>query len=256
MAKEKDAYYFSHDSNARNDDRIIAMRMRHGMEGYGIYWAIVERLRECSEYTSVKDYNVISFDLRTSAEKVKSIIEDFGLFTFTDDGKRFYSDSLNRRMIFMNERSGKARDKAKKRWENAKNMLQHTKTDATALLQHTKTDAIKGNEIKGNESSNTPSIFQIDIFMQTALSDEMYFKAPLIQQQKHNGLTQQNLPEWMAAFNAELKSNTDTNKSEQDYRAHFKNWLRKRLEGQKQTAATVGIKSFAAQVIANKQQNG
>lgn len=113
MAKE--AYYFSHDSNARNDDKIIAMRMRHGMEGYGIYWTIIERLRECDNYTSVKDYNVISYEIRVSADKVKSIVEDYGLFTFTDDGKRFYSESLNRRMDIKEEKSEKAREKAKKK---------------------------------------------------------------------------------------------------------------------------------------------
>src|SRR5690606_17462513 len=31
-------------------------------------------------------------------EKVKSIIEDFGLFVFTENGKHFYSESLSRRM--------------------------------------------------------------------------------------------------------------------------------------------------------------
>ena len=42
----KDAYYFSHDSNARNDQRLIKIRMKYGMEGYGIYFGIIEILRE------------------------------------------------------------------------------------------------------------------------------------------------------------------------------------------------------------------
>lgn len=96
MAKQ--TFYFPHDGNARNDDRIIAVRMRHKMEGYGVYFAILERLLESSEYMSVKDYNVIAFDLHVGSDLIKSIVEDFGLFSFTDDGKYFFSNSFNDRM--------------------------------------------------------------------------------------------------------------------------------------------------------------
>lgn len=96
MAKQ--TFYFPHDSNARNDDRIIAVRMRHKMEGYGVYFAILERILESSDYMSIKDYNVIAFDLHVGSDLVKSVVEDFGLFSFTDDGKYFYSNSFNERM--------------------------------------------------------------------------------------------------------------------------------------------------------------
>ncbi len=92
------ANYFPHDNNARNDDKIIAIRMKHGFEGYGVYFAILERLMECSNYIHVKDYNVIAFDLRVENSIVKSIVEDFGLFDFTEDGKCFYSGKFNERM--------------------------------------------------------------------------------------------------------------------------------------------------------------
>lgn len=96
MAKE--AYFFSHDSNARNDDKIIALRMKLKAEGYGIYFMILERLRDSADYMSIKDYNMLAFDFRVSSDTVKSVVEDFGLFQFTDDGKRFYSESFKRRM--------------------------------------------------------------------------------------------------------------------------------------------------------------
>jgi len=35
---KKEAYYFSHDSNARQDEKIIKLRMKLGWEGYGLYW--------------------------------------------------------------------------------------------------------------------------------------------------------------------------------------------------------------------------
>lgn len=119
----KKTSYFSHDSNARNDEKILAVRMRHNnAEGYGIYFMLIERLRDESDYMSIKDYNVIAFDLRVDASKVKSIVEDFGLFVFTDDGKYFYSESLLSRME-MKDESSKKRSEAgkkgmKKRWNN------------------------------------------------------------------------------------------------------------------------------------------
>ena len=99
----KSTNYFSHDSNARNDEKLVRLRMKQGAAGYGVYFMILERLREEADYMSAKDYNMIAFDLRVDAAIVKSVVEDFGLFTFTDDGKCFYSESFTRRMCAMEE---------------------------------------------------------------------------------------------------------------------------------------------------------
>lgn len=125
--------YFSHDSNARNDEKLLAVRMRHNAEGYGIYFMIIERLRDESDYMSVKDYNVIAFDLRVDASKVKSIVEDFGLFVFTEDGKYFYSESLLSRMEMKDEISVKNSENGKKgafkRWGKSENIANAIKND-------------------------------------------------------------------------------------------------------------------------------
>lgn len=96
--KAKTTNYFTHDSNARNDERIVRLRMKHGAEGYGVFFMLLERMREETDYMSVKDYNMIAFDLRVDAAIVKSVVEDFGLFVFTEDGKYFYSESFTKRM--------------------------------------------------------------------------------------------------------------------------------------------------------------
>lgn len=106
--------YFSHDSNARNSNKLINVRMRHGAAGYGVYFMILERLREEKEYMSIKDYNMIAFDFRVDASLIKSIVEEFGLFVFTEDGKYFYSESLSRRMGIKDDVS-KKRSEAGKR---------------------------------------------------------------------------------------------------------------------------------------------
>ena len=140
--KAKATNYFSHDSNARNDGKVIRLRMKHGAAGYGIYFMILERLREEQEYTSAKDYNMIAFDLRVDSSLVKSVIEDFGLFTFTDDGKCFYSESLKRRMDMKDakksQRSDSAKIGAKERWKRQKDGVRKKESDEQKVFSEQK----------------------------------------------------------------------------------------------------------------------
>lgn len=143
--------YFSHDSNARNSDKVLSLRMRLGAEGYGIFFMILERLREEPEYMSIKDYNMLAFDFRVGADKVKAVIEDFGLFHFTEDGERFYSESFKNRMSKKDEKSEKARESALKRWqakptEYADVMRTHSNGNANKVKESkTKESKVKGD---------------------------------------------------------------------------------------------------------------
>ena len=100
----KDAYYFSHDSNARNDQRIIKLRRKYGAEGVGIYWMLIEILREQEEYKLGLDDDTIeniAYDLRVEQEKLEDIILHFDLFERDKSDEEygyFYSKSLKRRM--------------------------------------------------------------------------------------------------------------------------------------------------------------
>lgn len=119
-AKRKEsARYFSHDSNARNSDKLIRLRMRHGAAGYGVFFMILERLREEEDYMSVKDYNMIAFDLRVDASLIKSVVEDFGLFAFAEDGKCFYSESFSLRMAVKDEKSNRAKESVLAKWKTS-----------------------------------------------------------------------------------------------------------------------------------------
>ena len=98
----KDAYYFPHDSNDRNEQRLLKVRMQHGMQGYGIYFGIVEILREQENYTlTLSDIPSLGYDLRVEVEVIEEIVFNYDLFIIEDD--RFYSDSLKRRLEKMDE---------------------------------------------------------------------------------------------------------------------------------------------------------
>ena len=157
--------YFPHDSNARNSDKIIRLRMRHKSAGYGVYFMILERLREEPDYMSVKDYNMIAFDLREDASLIKSVVEDFGLFVFTEDGKYFYSESFKRRMEIKDEKNKKRSEAGKigirKRWnksdkiaDDTENIANATNNDSNAIAKVHESDSKKR---KGKESNNTSS---------------------------------------------------------------------------------------------------
>lgn len=174
MAKKTN--YFSHDSNARNDEKMLALRIKHGAEGYGIFFMLLERLREETSYECSKDYNVIAFDLRVDAGKLKSVIEDFGLFAFTDDGKCFYSESFKKRMELKDEKTETARNNANKRWNNATAKQTHKESDATALQPHVKSDALKESKVKESKERKEGEEKAIAFIPPTLSEVQAYFQ--------------------------------------------------------------------------------
>jgi Domain of unknown function (DUF4373) len=135
---KKDAYYFSHDANARNDIKIIKLRRSLGLEGYAIYFCLIEMLREQCDYkmplSSIQD---IAFDLHTSEEKIKTVIHSFDLFVI--DQKHFFSARLYTSMETYNELKNKLVESGRKGGLSR----------AKASLEQP--SSIKGKEIKGNK---------------------------------------------------------------------------------------------------------
>ena len=132
MAK-KNAYYFSHDCNARLDEKMLAVRMKHGVEGYGVYFMLIERLAEATDHMSAKDYTAIAFDFRCGTDIIRSVIEDFGLFRFTEDGAQFYSESLLKRMAEVDELREKRRAAINTRWQREKGKKSIAENDTNVL---------------------------------------------------------------------------------------------------------------------------
>ncbi|MCM1170197.1 MAG: DUF4373 domain-containing protein [Bacteroides sp.] len=158
--------YFSHDSNARNNEKVLAVRMRHGAEGYGVYFMLLERLRMESDYTSVKDYNMIAFDLRVSAELIKSVVENFGLFSFTEDGKRFYSEGFSKRMSIKDECTRKKAEAGRRgmerRWGGSIATLPEKDNDVITMLSKTDKDVITTLQISDNNKRKESKVKETD----------------------------------------------------------------------------------------------
>lgn len=134
----KDTFYFSHDYNTRNDEKIKMLIRKHGMEGYGIFWAIIEDLYNNANALRL-DCEGIAYDLRVQSSVVESIINDFGLFVF--EGDTFGSLSVQNRIDERDSKSSKARENAYKRWEKSQK-------NANAMPLQCEVNAIKESIVK------------------------------------------------------------------------------------------------------------
>lgn len=108
-------YFFRHDSDSHRQPQLLAVRKKWGWKGYGLYWAILEMLRESEGYDYIRDYELIAYTLRTNTETIRSIIEDFGLFSLYEEEGVFASERLNENMEMMEERKITHTKSSKKR---------------------------------------------------------------------------------------------------------------------------------------------
>jgi len=145
----KDTFYFSHDYNSRNDEKIKFLIRKHGMLGYGVFWAIIEDLYNNANALRT-DCDGIAYDLRVHSEVVHSVLHEFGLFVF--EGENFGSMSVQKRIDERDSKSKKASQNARKRWVSNVN-------DATAMPPHSDRNAIK--ERKGKEIKEIKEIIEL-----------------------------------------------------------------------------------------------
>lgn len=61
MSKEKDVFWFRHDSNASRDIKLIKIRAVYDFWGIGVYWCIVEYLRDQPLYRFEYDESNMQF---------------------------------------------------------------------------------------------------------------------------------------------------------------------------------------------------
>lgn len=110
------SFYFTHDYNAANDTKVLFLRQQLGMEGYGIFWFIVEQLAQSGGFLPIKITPVLSMQMQVTEAKVRSVITDYELFDIVDEN--FYSERLNKHLQIRKQLSEFGKKGAKNRWEN------------------------------------------------------------------------------------------------------------------------------------------
>jgi hypothetical protein len=143
---EKEAFYFPHFCNARHDRKIRRLRKELGVEGYGIYFMLLETLREQQDLMyPLEDLDLLAEEFGVSEPKIRTTICNYQLFE-VDFEQKFFSPKMlvylepYFKMKEQRKLAGKA--SAEKRLLN----------DRSTTVQQSKGKESKVNEIKVKES--------------------------------------------------------------------------------------------------------
>lgn len=145
----KGSQYFPHDYDARQDIKIVRLMASRGVEGYGIYWAILEELYKAGGKLPLVECESIAFALHLDCKCIASVVQEFDLFK--NDGQFFWSESVNRRVEVRQNISIKRQNAAKKRWDDANAMQVQSKTQKTDAIAPTNIEIIKDNNTLSND---------------------------------------------------------------------------------------------------------
>ena len=112
--------YIPHEVSMRNTSEVMNLIEKEGMEGYGIYWALMEYLRTQDNYIGdIEVLKSLARQLRIRLPKLKRIMENYGLFSCTET--TFLSPKLIEVMKPFEDR--RARIEAYKRQKQKDNSL-------------------------------------------------------------------------------------------------------------------------------------
>src|SRR4051812_33460722 len=107
---KKESHWFSHDSNASADPKLVALTSQYGMAGYGRWWRLLELLRAEDQYkysiTTKFAYSVLAKEFMCNVEEAKQFIadciEEYQLVA--TDGAYIWSESLLSRMQHLDKK--------------------------------------------------------------------------------------------------------------------------------------------------------
>jgi len=133
-------YYFSHDYNASNDTKILFLRHQLGMEGYGIYWYLIEQLANAGGKLPLELIPVLAMQMHCTDVKVNGVLMNFDLFTI--ESGEFWSHRLQEHLELRLKLSQSGKAGANNRWKNGGAI--------GGAIGEGNAKERKGKEIKGN----------------------------------------------------------------------------------------------------------
>jgi hypothetical protein len=168
----KDTFYFPHDFNATNDPKLVRLISSCGMEGLGMYWALIEILHQQSDgKISLDEYaGYIRFYVpdETRALKIEQVLNKCSLLV-EQDGFISCNRVLENKRV--RESISKSRSLAGKRSGEVRLQTIENKEERTLVpikrtfVEQNRTKERKGKEIKekkigGGEAHALPISFE------------------------------------------------------------------------------------------------
>jgi hypothetical protein len=174
---DKDAFYFSHDSNAKDDPKCMMLIEQLGLEGYGIFWILVEMLRDQPDYKyPLSLLPAIARRYNTTTQKVETVVKSYNLFRITED-ECFFSISLVNRMKHLEEYRLKKSKAGKKgneiRWNNRSAIAEKSQCDGSVIASKVKESKVKESKERTLSQRNKFSDEGIEIKLAAELYADM-----------------------------------------------------------------------------------
>jgi len=97
----KSAFYFDHDYNARNDQKVLTLRSEYGWHGYGVFFGIVESLCESDGTIKRGALGGLSLGLNMAKAELIKLIDfmiEIDLLKENEDG--IYSERVNDHLAY------------------------------------------------------------------------------------------------------------------------------------------------------------
>ena len=191
------------------------------MEGYGIYWFLVETLADSGGILPLKIIPVLAMQMQVSEIKVKAVIESFDLFQIIEES--FYSQRLINHLEIRKIASENGKKGAKKRWENG---VANGGANGGAIGDANAKER-KGKERKVNEIN----IYNGKKFLSNDFNDlpEQYIISSIeqIKIQKQQTITKDQVTKLWETFKLEKLVGEDFYQSESKVYQYFVNWIKK-----------------------------
>jgi hypothetical protein len=164
---KSNTYYFSHDYNAANDTKVLFLRHQLGMEGYGIYWYLIEQLANAGGKLPLELIPVLAMQMHCPDVKVNGVLMNFGLFTI--ESGEFWSERLSHHLELRLKLSESGKAGANNRWGNRVAI-------GEANAKESKVKEIKGKEskVKQTKVKVLPILFRDSIYNDLKVFSEAF----------------------------------------------------------------------------------
>ena len=154
----KDTFYFSHDYNARDDEKILNMMADLWMEWYWIYWALIETLVQNWWKLWLNTIKWIAYKLRCDNTVITDLLHNYNLFKIDEKEWVFYNNRLlnhlSKREDLKKKKSEAWKKWMAKRWEKHNSVITENNSTITNdnKVKESKVKESKVKESKGNSN--------------------------------------------------------------------------------------------------------
>jgi hypothetical protein len=240
---KKEAFYFSHDYNARNDTKILYMRQELGMEGYGIYWYLIEALADAGGILPLKILPVLAKQMDSTLVKVEGVVSNYELFEVVEN--QFVSQRLLKHLEYREVLSEQGKKGASKRWGNG--------GANGGAISHPNAKERKGNKNKGKEIKviSKSNYFKKEDFNE--VPEHITFS--VIQRYKLSNdkiITEQQVKDSWEVFKDQNLTGDKFYNNENEVYKHFVNWINKQKFDKNAKPTTAEDKFNAYKEYANR----